>query len=197
MAYQAPYKGSYKVTCPFGRKGSWQAGWHIGVDLVGISNKNIYPIAEGTVKSINAHGKSYGNHITILHADGRESLYAHLNSIKVKKGQYATKNTLLGIEGTTGNVSGRHLHIEVHEGGWRYPPKNSTPEQCGWILDLTKILLEGEIMEKKEVPDWQKEACKMVCEAKGFTNPDDWLKKVENAETPTWGEVFGVLAKCL
>ena len=117
--------------------------------------------------------------------------------IKVKKGQYVTKDNLLGIEGATGNAHGNHLHIEVHEGGWRYPPKGSTPKECKWILDLRELLLEVETMEKKEVPKWQKEACQMVCETKHFTNPDDWMKKVENAETPTWGEIFGVLAKCL
>ena len=195
--YQAPYRGKYKISCPFGKKGNWAAGWHIGNDLVGLESKDIYAIGEGRVTSINAHGKAYGNHLTVLHPDGKESLYAHLSVIKVKKGQGVTQDTILGIEGATGNVNGRHLHIEVHEGGWRYPPKNSTPQDCKWLLDIRKLLLEGENMDKKEIPQWQKEACKMVCETKSFTNTDDWLKKVENAEIPTWGEIFGVLAKCL
>ena len=48
-----------------------------------------------------------------------------------------------------------------------------------------------------DVPQWQVDACKIVCEAKGFTNTEDWLRKVETNQPPTWGEIFGVLAKCL
>lgn len=35
MRYDYPFRGRFKVTCPFGRQGAWQCGWHIGVDIVG------------------------------------------------------------------------------------------------------------------------------------------------------------------
>lgn len=195
ITYQPPYKAGYKVTCPFGRAGSWAAGWHIGNDLVGLGDKRIYPIADGVVQSVNAHGKDYGKHVTVRHPDGRESLYAHLASIFVKKGQQVTTDTALGIEGESGKANGKHLHLEVHDGGYHYPPKGSKPATCPWLIDAL-TLFKG-VDKMADVPQWQKDACKMVCETKKFTNPDDWMKKVENAEAPTWGEIFGVLAKCL
>lgn len=195
--YQAPYKGAYKVTCAFGKAGAWQAGWHIGVDLVGESDKHIYPIAAGTVSSVNGHGKAYGNHVTVRHADGKESLYAHLSSVLVKKGQAVTLSTVLGVEGASGNARGKHLHLEVHMGGYRYPAKGSSPAKCAWLVNPLELFEEVSNVEKTLVPQWQKDACRMVCETRGFTNPDDWLKKVETGETPTWGEIFAVLAKCL
>lgn len=193
--YQPPYKAGYKVTCPFGKPGRWSAGWHIGNDLVGLTDKHIYPIAEGVVKSVNAHGSAYGNHVTVLHPDGKESLYAHLASLSVKKGQKVTKNTVLGVEGSSGNANGRHLHIEVHDGGYHYPPKGSSPAICPWLIDVLKLI--EEVDNVADVPQWQVDACKIVCEAKGFSNTEDWLHKVETNQPPTWGEIFGVLAKCL
>ena len=193
--YQPPYKAGYKVTCPFGEAGSWAAGWHIGNDLVGLGDKHVYPIAEGVVRSINAHGSAYGKHVTVLHPDGKESLYAHLASISVKCGQCVTADTVLGIEGESGNANGKHLHLEVHNGGYRYPPKGSSPKSCTWLIDVLTLIKEVDNMT--DVPQWQIDACKIVCEAKGFSGTEDWLKKVETNQPPTWGEIFGVLAKCL
>lgn len=196
IKYQPPYKGEYKVTCPFGKPGGWAAGWHIGNDLVGLGDKGIYPIAEGVVQSINAHGSAYGKHVTVRHPDGRESLYAHLAIISVKRGQRVTIDTMLGIEGESGNANGKHLHLEVHDGGYHYPPRASKPATCPWLIDALMLFVE-EMDIMADVPQWQIDACKIVCEAKGFTNTEDWLRKVETKQPPTWGEIFGVLAKCL
>lgn len=195
IKYQPPYKAGYKVTCPFGKPGSWAAGWHIGNDLVGIEDKRIYPIAEGVVQSINAHGSAYGKHVTVRHQDGRESLYAHLSSVLVKKGQQVTTNTVLGIEGESGNANGEHLHLEVHDGGYHYPPKESKPATCPWLIDVLTLIKE--VGNMADIPQWQIDACKIVCEAKGFSDTEGWLRKVEANQPPTWGEIFGVLAKCL
>lgn len=127
MLFQYPFKGGENIeTCPFGKEGSWACGWHIGVDLVCRGDKTIYPIAEGVVDSINAHGKAYGNHVTVKHPNGMTSLYAHMESVSVKKGQTVTKDTKLGIMGATGNVKGAHLHLELHRGAYHYPKKGET-----------------------------------------------------------------------
>ncbi len=126
VIYQYPFK-KYVLGTRYGVKGdSWSCGYHSGLDL---KSKNyggdgvVYPVAAGTVESISAHGKSYGNHVCIKHADGMISLYAHLASISVKKGQAVTLSTKLGVEGTTGNSSGLHLHLEIHKGSYDYPAK--------------------------------------------------------------------------
>ena len=40
MATNLPFTGRFKVTCEYGRKGNWAAGYHTGIDLVGLSSKN-------------------------------------------------------------------------------------------------------------------------------------------------------------
>lgn len=56
---------------------------------------------------------SYGNLIKIKHPDGYYTLYAHLQSVKVKKNQKVKQGQVIGIMGNTGNSYGRHLHFEV------------------------------------------------------------------------------------
>ena len=134
MRYQYPFKGNYVVTCPYGKPGSWSAGWHTGSDLVGQDDQTVYPIAEGVVESINAHGRAYGNHVCVKHGDGNVSLYAHLAGLKVRVGQAVDRHTPLGLMGSTGNVTGPHLHLELHQGKYKYP-QGYAPKQAPWLID--------------------------------------------------------------
>lgn len=56
---------------------------------------------------------------------GVKMLHYHLDSIKVKKGQKVTKNTILGYTGKTGKATGIHLHLEIvcMITGTRYDPE--------------------------------------------------------------------------
>lgn len=113
--YQYPYKKGYRVTQGF--KSS-----HRGVDLVGTGDKLLYPVTSGVVvesKAVtNSKGQyiSYGNTVVIKHHDGYYSRYAHLSKRYVKVGQTVNQNTVLGIEGSTGNSTGSHLHFEICKG---------------------------------------------------------------------------------
>lgn len=68
----------------------------------------------------------FGYYVTLLHKiDGKfyTSCYAHMKkgSIKVKVGQKIEAGTVLGVMGTSGMSTGRHLHMEVWVGkthGW-------------------------------------------------------------------------------
>ena len=65
---------------------------------------------------------SYGNYIKLDHGDGYETLYAHLASVKVKKGQRVRRGEVIGTMGNTGNSYGTHLHFEVRKDGSRIDP---------------------------------------------------------------------------
>ena len=188
--YQLPLKGKVRLTTPFGKKGNWACGFHTGIDLVGDSSKNVYPLAGGTVESIDGHGSSYGRHVCIRHLDGNVSLYAHLAAVYVDKGQKVGPSTVLGREGATGNASGSHLHLEIHRGSYQYPLKNSSPAKCSWLLDPAAALgIENkagqvkEAMNSNEPSAWAKEAWAWAKE-KGIvdgTRPKDNVTREELA----------------
>jgi hypothetical protein len=119
--YRYPHHSGFTITCRYKVKGAaWACGWHSGVDFVGTGSKNIYAVTTGKVSKV-ATDRSYGKHVIVKHDDGYLSLYAHLSNIYVSLGQRVDSSSCLGVEGSTGNVSGRHLHLEIHKGSYSYP----------------------------------------------------------------------------
>ncbi len=108
------------ITTPYGKRGSmWHArGYHTGSDYGGgTRGMTIYPIGSGTVYCVSCKGKSFGNHVIIKHPNGYYSLYAHMSGKPyVKSGQHVNIATKLGKVGSTGNVTGPHLHLELWTG---------------------------------------------------------------------------------
>lgn len=186
VTYRMPLRGKVRLTTPFGKSGSWKAGFHTGIDLVAEEDRQVYPIASGKVESINAHGSAYGNHVTVRHADNKVSLYAHLARIDVRKGDLVDTNDRLGEEGATGNVTGRHLHLEVHQDQYRYPAANSKPSDNPWLLNPATLLgIENKVGEvvyvDDKVSDWAKDAEKWVKE-NGISDgerPKDFVTREE------------------
>lgn len=112
--WQFPYKGDYTITSQFGvARGSGTK--HKGVDLVGKSNKHIYPVYVGKVITKRYDGDGYGNYVVIEHGNGYWSLYAHLKTVYVNVGQTVNADTILGVEGSTGRSTGSHLHLEIRK----------------------------------------------------------------------------------
>jgi murein DD-endopeptidase MepM/ murein hydrolase activator NlpD len=113
--WQYPYIGGYVITAPFGQV---RAGGHRhkGVDLVGKVSSHLYPINEGVVVTKAYDHSGYGNYVILDHGNGYWSLYAHMSVVYVQVGQTLNKNTLIGIQGSTGNSTGAHLHLEIRKG---------------------------------------------------------------------------------
>lgn len=77
------------------------------------SNWSLYSPIAGTVYKSRKYG-DYGNYLVIMGDDGYGVLMAHMKSLPVVKvGQRVEEGTYVGVAGATGNVTGRHLHIEV------------------------------------------------------------------------------------
>ncbi len=114
----------YKLGTRFGTKGNlWKCGYHSGQDFLSANYGGdgvVYPIYAGQVLKVTSGG-SYGNCVQVKHADEYISLYAHLRIVYVKPGMRVDEQTALGVEGATGNVTGKHLHLEVHKGAYKYP----------------------------------------------------------------------------
>lgn len=95
--------------------------FHYGMDLHAAEGTPVLAAADGVVRRA-GRGASYGNYLRILHANGDETLYAHMQYLFVRSGQQVHAGEVLGTVGHTGNVTGPHLHFELLHEGWRYDP---------------------------------------------------------------------------
>ncbi len=71
--------------------------------------------ANGQVVTV-AYDEVFGNMVIIKHKHGIYTRYAHLSSVRVQKGQQVNQRDVIGAIGSTGLVTGPHLHYEVHIG---------------------------------------------------------------------------------
>jgi murein DD-endopeptidase MepM/ murein hydrolase activator NlpD len=58
-----------------------------------------------------------GTYVTIQHADGFSTLYAHLAAVTVSVGETVSAGQRIGSVGMTGRTFGPHLHFEVYPAG--------------------------------------------------------------------------------
>ena len=73
-------------------------------------------IANGVVTSVGYEG-AYGNQTILTLEDGTEIWYNHQTSYDVSVGDNVVAGQVIGTVGSTGNVTGPHLHLEVRPGG--------------------------------------------------------------------------------
>ncbi|WP_149184017.1 M23 family metallopeptidase [Streptomyces sp. TRM49041] len=105
---------SYTITSTYGQAGSmWSSGYHTGLDLAAPTGTPVNAVHGGTIKSAGWSG-SYGYRIVLELEDGTEIWYCHLSSMTVSAGQTVGTGDTIGRVGATGNVTGPHLHLEVH-----------------------------------------------------------------------------------
>ena len=109
---------------------------HNGVDwypIDGGRNHKVYPTDTGVVSKVYIMDLGWGNAVRIRHSWG-ESIYGHfLNTPLVKLGQSVNLTTALGIEDSTGNSTGTHIHFGV------YPNGESTSNGYSGAVDPEKV----------------------------------------------------------
>ncbi|MGN0974423.1 MAG: M23 family metallopeptidase [Gemmiger sp.] len=103
--------------------------FHTGDDLDAAEGAPVYAVMDGVVRRASC-GDSYGNYLRILHEDGDETLYAHLQYIFVRSGEPVQKGQLIGTVGQTGKATGPHLHFELLHWGVRYDPTEFLQTFC-------------------------------------------------------------------
>ncbi|MGW3629080.1 M23 family metallopeptidase [Streptomyces sp. NPDC005122] len=115
-SYSLP-TSSYTLTSRFGDAGSmWSSGYHTGLDFAAPTGTLIKAIHSGTITEAGWAG-SYGYRTILTLDDGTELWFCHQSSISVSVGQKVGTGDVIGRVGATGNVTGPHLHLEVHPGG--------------------------------------------------------------------------------
>lgn len=94
---------------------------HTGIDFKSAIGTPVRASGDGIIEFAQAHGR-YGNKIVITHDEEYKTMYAHLNEIKVEKGQKVKKGDIIGTVGNTGSATGPHLHYEVLKNGEHVDP---------------------------------------------------------------------------
>ncbi|MFJ7198670.1 MULTISPECIES: transglycosylase family protein [unclassified Streptomyces] len=103
------------IGTPYHQAGSWASGYHTGVDFPVPTGTSIRAVASGTVVSA-GWGGAYGYQVVIRHSDGKYSQYAHLSALHVREGRHVSAGQRIARSGSTGNVTGPHLHFEIRTG---------------------------------------------------------------------------------
>ena len=129
---------SYSIAARFGDVGAW-ARYHTGFDFSAPIGTPIYAPTAGVVEHAGSGGKAAGwagNYVVIKHADGTQTLYAHMSSISVQSGAKVTGGTRLGQVGQTGRAFGPHLHFEVYPAGAEPGDVYSAVNPHPWLTKL-------------------------------------------------------------
>ena len=93
---------------------------HRGIDLLATIDSPVRAIRSGQVVRVGLH-HGFGQFVEIEHGEGLDSLYAHLNTVRVTPGVWVRQGDQIGTVGKTGNAHHPwilpHVHLEVTRNG--------------------------------------------------------------------------------
>ncbi len=99
--------------------------YHRGVDYAGATGSPVMAPANGRIALVGrvASGfRVHGNIIGIDHGQGVITTYLHLSRINVKEGDFVKAGQVIGAVGSTGAVTGPHLHWGLYVQGESVDP---------------------------------------------------------------------------
>jgi murein DD-endopeptidase MepM/ murein hydrolase activator NlpD len=108
MPWMAPTEA--RITSYFGMR---DGRLHGGTDFGSFEGDPISVVGDGTVTYVGYEAGGYGNVVYVDHGDGVETRYAHASEVLVNVGDEVSKGDTIILTGSTGNVTGPHLHFEV------------------------------------------------------------------------------------
>lgn len=141
--YQSPIKGDWKNSGAFSPNTATDArhpNGHQGIDIRAPGGTEVYPIANGVVTNAGTDPKG-GNVVNVMHDNNVKTYYAHLSSVKVKKGDKVTKDTAIGTIGDSGNAKGTapHCHFQVWQNGQLTDPAKFFSVPAYTKMDKTEL----------------------------------------------------------
>ncbi|WP_440055927.1 peptidoglycan DD-metalloendopeptidase family protein [Pseudoalteromonas sp. T1lg65] len=122
--WHVPVK-TLKVNANFGHVSSFRNNRpHGGTDFHGHIGDPVLAIQTGRVAVADSQTlpENYGNVVVINHANGYQSVYAHLDEVFVEQGQKVFNGEQIGTVGESGRVTGPHLHLEILHNEKRLDP---------------------------------------------------------------------------
>ena len=89
--------------------------FHNGIDIAAYYGAPIRAALDGVVTASGDNGRyAYGEWLAIRHNNGLTTLYTHLSAKAVSVDQAVSQGQIIGYEGSTGFVTGPHLHFTVY-----------------------------------------------------------------------------------
>ena len=95
-----------------------------GINIKASKGTAVLAAENGFVAYAGNEVKGMGNLVIIQHADGWMTVYAHMDSMSVKRGNGVTVGQKIGTVGTSGKVDQSQLHFEIRKGTKAYNPIN-------------------------------------------------------------------------
>lgn len=124
-----PVVGEFRVTSDYGMRvnpgplGHGRYVLHAGLDLAELPQPSTVVAAmAGIVRSVPT-GAGGGHQIVIDHGGGVQTWYLHLSSRTVQVGDQVWAGRPIGVEGSSGNSTGPHLHFQVMVNGAPVNPR--------------------------------------------------------------------------
>ena len=111
--------GSTAVTNGFG---DYYGRPHTGIDLRLNTGDTIRAALDGRVATVENLPNTYGKYVILRHADGLETVYAHLSAQLVAESQEVRAGDPIGLGGSSGRSTGPHLHFETRLNGKAIDP---------------------------------------------------------------------------
>jgi murein DD-endopeptidase MepM/ murein hydrolase activator NlpD len=107
------------ITSAFGRRRhpvTGQISGHGGIDIRASEGTLVGAADDGVVIVASYDVGHYGVAVFIDHQNGYITHYGHLSSINVRVGQKVKAGQIIGRSGSTGRVTGPHLHFTIKKG---------------------------------------------------------------------------------
>lgn len=117
-----PFSVGYQSICVQGVGGSYSHRYEstyydVDLDTPNDQDDLVYALIAGTAYVHDQDRTSgFGVHINIDLGDGTYLLLGHLDDVLIEDGEEVAAGQLLGVEGTTGNSTGDHVHLGRHDG---------------------------------------------------------------------------------
>ncbi len=113
-----PVRG--KILSAYGAKNSGL--FNDGINIGATRGTDVKAAENGVVAYAGNEVKGMGNLIIMQHSDGWMTVYAHLDSMSVKRGNVIKVGQSIGKVGMTGKVDKPQLHFEIRKGTKAYNP---------------------------------------------------------------------------
>ena len=125
---------------------------HKGTDYAAKTGTAVKVTGDGFIKEAK-FSNSYGNYIDVMHYNKYMTRYAHLNGFAkgIRKGAKVEQGQTIGYVGSTGLVTGPHLHYEFHINGKHTDPVKVEPPNAQSINSYNKKYFDKLVEERTDI----------------------------------------------